>query len=38
MKAGNTEMIESDYKYDPRVVLLKTGIGLRGATDTMDQL
>ena len=36
-KEGNTQMIQSDYKYDPRVTLLKIGIGLRGAMDTMAQ-
>ena len=35
-KAGNTEMIESEYKYDPRVTWIEIVIGLLGAMVTTD--
>ena len=34
-KAGNTDMIESEYKYDPRVTGLRTATGLHGAMAIM---
>ena len=36
MKAGNTDMIESDYKYDPRVVWIEDRYWLHGVMAIMD--
>lgn len=33
-KAGNTDMIESEYKYDPRVTWIEDRYWIRGATAT----
>lgn len=39
MQAGNTDMIESDYKYDPRVVWIEDRMfGLHGVMAIMDLL